>query len=564
MANVFDQFDKPIPAAKGGGNVFDRFDPAPPQEHKKEAVPAVLPEDPSERAALRMRRQVSTPRDPNSPLAQLPAATGRALESAGKTAHDLMTGELEPTPENVIPAVASTITPVARGAATAAKAATGTVMPRFTESAAGQRAAEGLAGIPYVGKPIREAADKGLAAFEERAVTAGSRSTGGIPSQTQAGKTIIQGVKDERAFVPKTGDIIEDTGNYSLTRGKASKPNTDADLSWQLRSVLKTNPENATGHLINMGGQTANADIKSLASLRANVDGESWKVVQGATFNKLGEVADATRKTVTFDAMLALENYETKLSPAGKNIIFGKPNTDYRRYLDSLVADNKRMDALRRIPERATVGGFAKVAGMAGWAMAEPVSALAAAVGARALAKIMSKPHTTAALAQWSKAYVRFFQSGGAPGGLAALKIATNNLRNTADVEIDESKLVGAMRGPKAQKALDFDSQEGIINLTTKMAPNGIPWEKMRQSENVDNRPQPNMKARPFTPAEDIAVGTEYNRTVSQIVPGRLGQEAGFNDILASKGSGGGRLDVPIPPVLPPLPRPRPKKEARR
>ena len=558
------------------------------QEYKREPVPAELSEDPFERAALRTRRTVSTPRDPNAPLAKLPEKAVEAYKSADKTAEGLLKGTIEPTPENVLPAVTATITPVARGAAAATKAAA-EALPRFTESAVGQRAAERLGGMPYVGKPIREATDKALGQFEERALAAPSKATGSAANPAKAGRYVQEAIKDEEKFMTPKGTILE----YGETR----KSLPDA-----LAKIAKGRPDNAADHLLMLAERGENIDLAAIAQIRPNLVPHQWREIQGASLEHLGQVKSGPANPVMFDPGVMLNRYES-MSEGGKNVLFGTvKKSDLRRHLDSLLEDSKRMEALRRIPERPTAVGYTKAAGLAGWAMAEPVSALTTVIGARMVANILAKPHSTAALAEWSKAYVKFFQSGGAPGAIAALKIATNNLKNNADVDIDSEKLVEAMRGPKGQRgsssvgpASNTDSLFEQMNIELgwlgKIAPKGIPWESMRRSENVEHRPKLSLRdeaARYWEPppnetperkAEyqrfkrerveaELAASRDYqNNYVPNLQPGRLGQEAGLADL--ERPTPKSRFNVQeggdaYRPPLPPLPKHKPRKEAKR
>lgn len=572
---------------------------------------------------------------------------GGMLESAGKTSHGLLTGELEPTPENVLPAAAAVINPVARGAAAAAreaavaaraatKAAGGAeveaaaqAMPRFTETPGKQAAAEVLAGVPFVGKPIREAASKSLGEFEGRvatadkavedlwakAETAATRPTGAIPSQTRAGQLIMQGVRDEKPFMTPRGTV---TGV-----GEEIKY-----LHPSLENVLRGAPENAIAKVIGMAKSTDPATVGALASFRKNINAADWQEIKGAAFAKLGETrayeaGKIMPSSTTFDPMVALGKYETELSEAGRRIIFGGPKDQFRVHLDSLVADKKKMDAisatlqaqaqdpryeaLRRITQGSTLGGKVEMGAAAAAALVHPMAALAAVVGGRVAANMLAKPHTANALAMWSKAYVRFFESGGAPAALASLKIATNNLRNTAGVDIDADKLVAAMQGggggnaPLTQKVSDewIEGMSPMLGHVAGAAPKNWNWRSMRESQNVERRPQEGAteSQRLTSPGkllprinletpEERAQWARYDPALVQWIrdnyaqeyrtrppAGPLSRQAGLADLEKQSGSRaepGPLIPDLLPPQpprrqLPPTPRAKPgTREARR
>lgn len=520
-----------------------------------------LPADPSERAALRVRREAATPRS-DTPLARLPQATGEAIQSAGKTAKGLLTGELEPTPENVLPAVASTLTPGVRGAVQVAKSAVETGLPRFTRSPAAQRTAEKLAEVPIVGKPIRDAAKKGLDEFSERATLAATKPTGTIPNPIKAGEHIIHGVKQEQKLMTPPGEIIR--------HGEET-----TQLPWQLKHILENEkhsgkPQNALLALIDIAGKGKNADHNALGRIASNVTRQDWHEVQGSVLGHLG----VRPGTQIFDPALMLHRYNTELSPGGKTVIFGEPRNPgkMRAHLDQLVIDSAKMEALRRIPQRP---GFMASAGLAGWAFAHPLSALTAAVGGRAAAQFLSKNHVIIPLANWSKAYVRFHQSGGTPAAMAALKIATRNLENSADIKIDTDKLVEAMKGGPPQGNKIHPIYNDIVPTQMKLAPRGIKADQMRQSwDNIEDR-----RGRPTSrenPAEFnkwvMGLGNQIENAYAQeadyqknwiptIRPGQLGREAGLQD-LESQRIASYEPRRPVP-VTVPLPRPRPKQRGR-
>src|SRR5215204_6144071 len=574
---------------------------------------------------------------------------GRDIGKAGEIAADLyrranehakglLTGTIEPTPENVMPWVTATITPAQRGTAAAIASVPGwkgagaaaqtaeTALPKYAEGGLKGAAAEKLAGMPFVGNPVRAAAAKPLAEYEAqstaayerglehfgRAESAALRPTGAEPDLVKAGEILAQGAKDQRAFVTPRGTVLE--WNEQLTK-----------LPPKFEAMIKGRPENNPARVIAMAGagEGKAANFKDLAELRKNINSTDWRQVESASFAELGKVPtqDATGviRSVEFDPITALRNYEALPEP-GRRILFGGPKAPFRVHLDSLVADTKSLDALsarlearsakleplRRIPQRATPEGIVETATMGASAFVHPLVALASVIGARATASIISRPQTAAALAQWSKAYLRFIQSGGAPAGIAALKIATNNLRNTADIDIDADKLVEAMQRPKSnapqvqkfadenEKADWFRSiEEGPHNVgfTAKMSPKGMNTRHMRPSENIERRTgmsaegqdfvlpnsqlrtaeERNMWARQYDPALVQWIRDNYNKEYRTRAPrGSLSNAAGLADLETQSGTtaepGPLMRDLvpPQPPArnLPPVPRGRPKTDS--
>src|SRR5215204_5918372 len=422
MANYFDQFDpapKKEPPKGEGGNYFDQFDQAP-------ADPNVT------------WTGHPAPTTVGEGVRQIGRDIGKAAEigrdpyrRADAHAKGLLTGTIEPTPEEVMPWVTATITPVQRGTAAAIASVPGwkgaapavqtaeTALPKYVEGGLKGAAAEKLAGMPFVGNPVRAAAAKPLAEYEGqstaayekglehfgRAESAALRPTGAEPDLVKAGEILAQGAKDQRAFVTPRGTVIE----WNEQRTK---------LPPKFEAMIKGRPENNPARVIAMAeaGEGKAANFKDLAELRKNINSTDWRQVESASFAELGKVPtqDSTGviRSVEFDPITALRNYEA-LPEAGRRILFGGPKAPFRVHLDSLVADTKSLDALseslaarntqldplRRIPQRSTIEGKIEAATMASSALVHPLVALASVIGARATASIISRPQTAAALA---------------------------------------------------------------------------------------------------------------------------------------------------------------------
>jgi hypothetical protein len=347
------------------------------------------------------------------------------------------------------------------------------------------------------------------------------------------------------------------------------------DLPWRLKYILKqegragASGENVIGHIVDMAGTGKGADVNALGRVRANVTHADWPEVQGAYMQALGRNAQGV-----YDPMLMLDRYAKEISTGGRNLMFGdsKAPGGLRHHMDSLVNDRARLAAIERIPERSS---HVQKALLAGWAIADPISALLTVAGARAVAKYLANPATAAPIAQWSKAYVKIMHAGATPAAIASYKIATDNLRNSLGGDIDTDKLNASLRtGPKPQRSTDPGVEGGIgdiVQATMKLAPGGIKPELMRQSENVEDRKY----MRPEFPRQDEtwddlkarkkreAEYKYHNEFLPSLTPGKLGQEAGLADLepqrrvmsYAEATRSGPRNYPPIP-----MPRPRPKK----
>lgn len=564
---------------------WDRFSAAP-QEYKREPIPAALPEDPAERAALRVRRTVSTPRDPESPLATAPKRIGAEAERLGKVSHDLLTGELEPTPDVILPTASAVVTPAARGVVAAAKTAAEATLPRFAEGGLKGRVAERLAEVPYAGTPIREAAAKAEVDFAERAIEAIKRPTGALPSQARAGKTVAEAIQAEKARTPASG-TYEQRVVLDESKPRIVQAEIPTDLPPRLRYIDKAldrgmKEESIPGHLIDLAGTGKAADINALGRIRANVTHAEWPEVQGAVLAKMGEVGKEG-----FSATQMLRNFEG-LSPGGKNLLFGDSRAagTLRNHIESLVADARRMEAIARIPERATVPG---TTGVALLAATSPMTALGTIVGGRVLANWLARPASAASLAAWSRAYTKFMAEGGTPASVAALKIATNNLNNTTGSNVTPGKIAkGISVKPPGFTEQDLDEMKrapgaagtdptydklvwgelaNIVRVTQKMAPRGLPVEKYRPTTNIEVRPEgggPPLAEQLKTVESDP---TYWLRTRFEQLGSPLARQLGSGDIdrprtqsarMEPVGPRSDRFELP-----PPMPRPKPKEKRK-
>jgi hypothetical protein len=144
---------------------------------------------------------------------------------------------------------------------------------------------------------------------------------------------------------------------------------------------------------------------------------------------------------------------------------------------------------------------------------------------------------------------------------------------------------------PAGQRAEETDpvlgntSIRGIMEQGPRLAPNGIPWESMRRSTNVENRPVPNETPMPMI--DQLAYANNWASGRDHLPAGPLSWQAGLADLSAEyprmrertaerelrevlgdrmydKTDGGrfmpGEAPTPGPPMtLPPLPRPKPR-----
>jgi len=157
---------------------------------------------------------------------------------------------------------------------------------------------------------------------------------------------------------------------------------------------------------------------------------------------------------------------------------------------------------------------------------------------------------------------------GGTPATIAALKMATTNLENTAGIKLDPDKLPG--RGPAPRRAegeIDWGPHtesnvkrtiQGIVEQGARMAPRGIDWQNMRRSTNVENRREGSGYIMPDTTSEqqilkDNALADAFYR--------RLGPTGDISNMERA----GGLADLESEfRGVPPIPRSRPTMNSAR
>src|SRR5215204_1988364 len=404
-------------------------------------------------------------------------------------------------------------------------------MPNYVQGPIRTAVANKLAEVPFVGAGIRRAADETVDAFGVQAAALPMKPTGGVVNQAVAGKTVQDPIREaiatkaELTQVPM-GTVPHPYGNraeqlgltdlnarreaiglppvdklpagyrgfyqWKYGRDVTGEPVTapvreTPVLPTSIKQMESTAPENVSRHLIKMAKTN---DLDALGTVRAGTPEASWPQVQGAFLAELGAVRQG--RQVSFDGGQLLQGLR-ELSPGGMNIMFGDSKVSLRRSIDSILADSKHIRTLLQTPSRTSVrSSLAVGAGL----MTDPMSTLGAMVGGRVLASLLSSPATAASLAGWSRAFTNFMVKGGTPATIAALKMATTNLENTAGIKLDPERLK-SHQPQRAEESVDWgpytespdqSTLQGIVEQGSRMYPRGIDWKNMRRSTNVENR----------------------------------------------------------------------------
>lgn len=220
--------------------------------------------------------------------------------------------------------------------------------------------------------------------------------------------------------------------------------------------------------LIGMAGNTTRADMSKLAQARKAMGPESWNEVASGLISQMGRVHDATGNVI-FSPQTFLTSYQTKLSPAGRELLFrsaGKENL--APFLNDIATISTRFKELQKFSNPSgTAQNSAGVLGGVGL-IADPLTTISAVVGGNTLARILATPATVAPAAQWARKYSIVVQSP-SPANVAQLTIASRNLANSVNSNLGGSVqwqelLKETQGGVKARADGEQPKPEGVVN----------------------------------------------------------------------------------------------------
>jgi hypothetical protein len=156
--------------------------------------------------------------------------------------------------------------------------------------------------------------------------------------------------------------------------------------------------ENITSRLIALAGNTSRANIKDLMLAKAKVSKETWDELAAAALNDMGRDASGAFTPDRFVTSWG------KMSESGKKLVFGQ-NPQHLKALDDLATVSTRF---KRLNEYANPSGTAQsVLGgsyFTGLYVA-PTTTISALIGANMTARLLAKPASAKAVADYAKAY---------------------------------------------------------------------------------------------------------------------------------------------------------------
>jgi hypothetical protein len=497
------------------------------------------------------------------------AGIKNALEKAGEHAKGLMTGEVPPTPENVLPAATlglpASPLPVKFGFRGP---------PGAGPNLYGAPAASPAASIAPVGPPTART----LGEVKEAATEALLQPTGTIPSQGKAGSVI------QRAMEPRTPPRTPSPDDWMGTPGGPTKPMAPGSLDewiyqskgapseewirrartpgddWTagmpkvskapeapaaiepvpqaIRDLFPGRGGDAMGHLHDL----AKNDPVTLGQVMRAVPEAERPIVQGAFSAKLGGGAGA-KGPAGIDPIALIRGYG-ELPEVSRGIIYGEAGkSSIRTSLDSILNDYTTIAKL----------GVSKEGGAA----IQPLELLANIVRqgqyghfGHAILRDFTSPHFAASIAMWSRAVVRWLTSK-TPASIAALTIATRNLENTIGSAEAGTRSIADINKPLPEE------EEARRRIRERLLDSGrteLPIERMRQSTMMQDRrgvtpPRPDI--RDLLPRQPYLATGDFRRRILGEIPipiGPMETDAGVPDIRPRGRRGfaeGGQFEVP-------------------
>jgi hypothetical protein len=156
--------------------------------------------------------------------------------------------------------------------------------------------------------------------------------------------------------------------------------------------------ENITSRLIALAGNTSRANLKDLMLAKSKVSKETWDELASAALSDMGRDPSG---------MFTPDRFVTswgKMSESGKKLIFGQ-NPQHLKALDDLATVSTRF---KKLNEYANPSGTAQSAIAGGFFPAvyvAPISTISSVLSANVAARLLAKPASAKAVAEYAKAY---------------------------------------------------------------------------------------------------------------------------------------------------------------
>lgn len=244
------------------------------------------------------------------------------------------------------------------------------------------------------------------------------------------------------------GTVFEHGGPDALAA--FDKANRVASLVSARREALakvigkdaSTAPEGVLDRLAQMASTKSNADITRLAQARKAIGPKGWDEVASSVISRIGRDAEGNFSPDRFVTGFG------KLSDEGKTALFGSTGRrDLVQALDDIATISSRAKQIARFGNPSGTGRIASLMAGAGALFTAPLPTLATAIGGNMMARVLARPVTAKATANWMKAYQRA-QLQATPPSQSAYAVASSNLaRSLAQIGLDPARTFGQLQG---------------------------------------------------------------------------------------------------------------------
>ncbi|MBL8567211.1 MAG: hypothetical protein JNM89_15990 [Hyphomicrobiaceae bacterium] len=183
--------------------------------------------------------------------------------------------------------------------------------------------------------------------------------------------------------------------------------------------------ETVAERILTMASDKRGADLERLLDVRSTLDNATWDQLASAALGRMGQGKDGF-------SLAAWRTAYAKLSDPGKKLLF---SDDHRAALDDIDEVGRVFERLTRLGNPSGTGRMNAVIGGASLASINPLYLLGTVLTGAAMSKLLARPATAKAAADWSKAYANAAGKTITEDTFNAVKRAGLRLRSVLDAE---------------------------------------------------------------------------------------------------------------------------------
>lgn len=260
--------------------------------------------------------------------------------------------------------------------------------------------------------------------------------------------------------VRKTAKGSPDQAASLLTKANETFGNVVGQTKELSRFLRSGSDERIVDRIISYGSEkNGRGDLSKMNLLRRSMQSDEWDQLAGMTLQRLGQ-----NNAGEFSTAFFAKNWNA-MSPAARDMMFGKSGMGTRQWIDDIMTVSKRMNETGAFRNTSnTARGALTGAGVlsAGYSIYDPMSALEAGVKtagvAAPLVYFLGRPATAASMSRWTRAYEHLITKP-TTATLASVNVASRNLANqmgeAAGIKIDPSVFLKSLQGPVPARAQD-------------------------------------------------------------------------------------------------------------